>query len=670
MHQLNPQQQQAATYLTTPLLVLAGAGSGKTRVITEKIAHLISDCYYKPTQILTMTFTNKAATEMRSRIVERLGKKQTRGLHVSTFHTFGLHFLKYEHKAVSLKSNFSILDAQDSQNLIEQIIQKEYPHFSVDSNFVQWQISSWKNDMVSADHALSQAKDNQQQTIAKLYAHYIRYLRAYNAVDFDDLILSPVHILTHNPEIKEKWQNRLRYILVDEYQDTNLSQYALLKLLCGAHTPFTFVGDDDQSIYAWRGARPDNLARLQEDYPTLKVIKLEQNYRSTQTILNAANHLIANNPHIFSKNLWSDLGSGQKIRILATKNDEEEAERVVSELALHQLKHQTRFQDYAILYRSNHQSRAIEKALRERRIPYYLSGGTSFFARSEIKDMMAYFRLLINGDDDTAFLRIANTPRREIGPNTIEKLSDYASNRQCSLLQACTELGIRQFLTEKALQRVDYFARCIIETSDRLMRGDIFSNLHDFIAQLNYETWLFEQANTPTKAQKQMDNVKDLLAWLERMVNDDELSFEDAIKRLCLLDILDRQQNNQDENQVQLMTLHAAKGLEFPFVYMIGVEEELLPHKTSIEEDSIEEERRLMYVGMTRAKRCLTLTFAQQRKRYGEWLDTKLSRFLNELPEDHVAWCGEKATYSETETQSIAKVNLEQLYKLLPTTEE
>ncbi|MCG6935771.1 MAG: UvrD-helicase domain-containing protein, partial [Proteobacteria bacterium] len=431
---LNPAQLAAVRHLDGPCLVLAGAGSGKTRVITHKVAYLIRDCGIDPRHIAAVTFTNKAAREMKSRVTKLLGNEATRGLRISTFHTLGLEIIRHELKALGYKPGFSIYDNTDSAALLRELMTKAFGDHGNQAEQMLWRISAWKSALTSPDQALAEAAgDAVSVAAARLYEAYNHHLKTYNAVDFDDLIMLPVQLFRTQPTTLEQWQNRIRYLLVDEYQDTNVTQYELVRQLVGVRGNLTAVGDDDQSIYAWRGARPENLAQLQDDFPRLAIIKLEQNYRSTGCILQAANALIDNNPHVISKRLWSELGFGEPVRILRTRNEEHEAEQVVSELLHHRFIHRTGYADYAILYRGNHQSRLFERMLREHDIPYYLSGGLSFFAYAEIKDIMAYLRLIANPDDDNALLRIVNTPRREIGPGTVEKLANYAAHQGHSL---------------------------------------------------------------------------------------------------------------------------------------------------------------------------------------------------------------------------------------------
>lgn len=638
MNTLNQAQLEAVKHLATPLLVLAGAGSGKTRVITFKIAYLIEECGYKPHKILAVTFTNKAAREMSARINSVLGSK-AKGLSISTFHTFGLNFIKYEHKLLGFKSNISIYDNEDSLNLLRDISGKDNVEIAEQLTAQLQQISKWKSACILPEQALSAAKDTTEFAIAKLYATYQQTLQSYNAVDFDDLILLPLILLRENLAIREKWQNKIQYLLVDEYQDTNTTQYELIRLLTGARAAFTVVGDNHQAIYAWRGANQENLQNLQRDFPNLAVITLEQNYRSTGTILQAANQLISNNPEIYSKNLWSTLGMGDPIRIILSPNEQEEATRIAAEIHQHKFLNQTKFSDYAIMYRSNHQSRLIEQSLREYQIPYQLSGGTSFFARSEVKDILAYLKILVNPDDDGAFLRIANIPRREIGPTTLEKLSAYAQMRETNLFTASFELGLEQSVSGKPLQKLREFCIWLRHTADEIRQENSIAVIRGMLEKIDYSTWLLDTCSNPSVAEKRMGNVYDLINWLEKIMKDD-LSLAEAVNKMLLIDMLTRKDEENDLDRVNLLTLHAAKGLEFTNVFIAGLEEDILPHRNSIDSDTIEEERRLAYVGLTRAQRSLTLTLSKQRHRYKELIDCQPSRFLEELPKDLIVWEG------------------------------
>ncbi|PIE41302.1 MAG: DNA helicase Rep [Gammaproteobacteria bacterium] len=668
MSKLNPRQAEAVAYIDGPLLVLAGAGSGKTSVITRKIAYLIQKVEIPANKIVAVTFTNKASREMKERVTQLMSGKEARGLTVSTFHNLGLNMIRREHKHLGLKPGFSIFDDQDSKTLITELLYKETALSSDDVQLIQHMISNWKNDLVSPSLALSRAENDTETRAAYVYEEYNRCLRAYNAVDFDDLILLPTLLLRDNETVREKWQHRVRYMLVDEYQDTNSSQYLLVKLLVGKRAALTVVGDDDQSIYAWRGAKPENLALLAEDFSQLKVIKLEQNYRSTRRILKAANEVIANNPHVFEKTLWSDHGYGEEIRMIRCRSEDAEAERVAQEIINQKIQKGRSYRDFAVLYRSNHQARLMEVKLQAYQIPYKLSGGQSFFGRTEIKDIMAYFRLLINPDDDNAFLRIVNTPRREIGPSTLEKLGNYATERQASMFNACTDLGLEQLLKTKQYAALQRFAGWIEEIKQNLETSDdAMAIVKQMVRDIDYENWLMEQSSSLKVAEKRMENVYQLLISIESMLaKDPDATVESVIGKLVLIDLLEQQQEEDDSDRVQLMTLHASKGLEFPFVFMMGLEEEILPHRNSIEEDNIEEERRLMYVGITRAKKELTMTMAGKRKQYGEEFETTASRFLDELPPEDLIWEGAPGTgKSQEEKQALGKAHLANLKDLL-----
>ncbi len=669
MSGLNPAQRAAVRYLDGPLLVLAGAGSGKTRVITQKIAYLIKECGVEARHIAAVTFTNKAAREMKSRVAELLGGKESKGLQVSTFHTLGLNILRRELAASGYRPGFSIFDAGDSAGLVRELLRREF-NDDTQVNNIQWQISRWKGLLLDPEQALAAAGGDAAQVMAAgVYAQYQRHLKAYNAVDFDDLILLPALLFRQRPDILGAWQNRIRYLLVDEYQDTNASQYHLVRSLVGVRGALTVVGDDDQSIYAWRGAAPENLALLQEDFPNLKVIKLEQNYRSTGRILKAANQLIGNNPHVFEKKLWSELGYGDPIRVIETRNDEHEAETVISEILSHKFKHRGDYRDYAILYRGNHQSRLFEKALREQRIPYYLSGGTSFFAHSEVRDMMAYLRLLINPEDDSAFLRVVNVPRRELGPTTLEKLADYATGRGVSLFAACFEMGLRQYLPERAAERLEYFANWLTDLGDRGRRGDPIAVVREMIAACGYEQWLRDNSKDDKSAERRIANVWELVSWMQRVAeqNVEDKTLADLVAHMSLMGILERGDEESQTDNVNLLTLHAAKGLEFPHVFLVGMEEELLPHRSSVEEDKLEEERRLAYVGITRARKTLTFTFCGRRKRGADMMSREPSRFLAELPADDLEWQGGDRQVDPEKRQERGQAHLASLRNFLGT---
>ncbi|MGD8173727.1 DNA helicase Rep [Vibrio sp. TRT 21S02] len=668
---LNPRQDDAVKYVSGPCLVLAGAGSGKTRVITNKIAYLVQQCNYKARNIAAVTFTNKAAREMKERVGQTLGKNESKGLMVSTFHTLGLNMIKREYKALGLKAGFSLFDDQDQLALLKELTEKQLDGDKDLLRQLLSTISNWKNDMLTPEQAKAHAQGEQQQLFAFCFEMYQKQMKAYNALDFDDLIALPVSLLRSNEEVRQRWQNRIRYLLVDEYQDTNTSQYELVKLIVGERGRLTVVGDDDQSIYSWRGAKPQNLVLLGEDYPNLRLIKLEQNYRSTSRILRAANILIANNPHVYEKSLFSEIPDGEKLKVLMAKNEDHEAERVTGELIAHKFLNRTDYKDYAILYRGNHQSRLIEKSLMQNRVPYKLSGGTSFFARAEIKDIMAYLRVLVNPDDDNAFLRIVNTPRREIGPVTLEKLGSYANMRGKSLFEASFEMGLEQHLTGRGLETLRRFTAWLVKIADQAERGDTVEAVRSLVRDIHYEDWLYETSASPKAAEMRMKNVSDLYSWIVSDLEGDnydqeEKTLKEVVQRLTLRDMMERGEEDDDSDAVQLMTLHASKGLEFPYVYLIGTEEGILPHQTSIDEDNVEEERRLMYVGITRAQRELTFVMCKERRQFGELIKPTQSRFLDELPYDDVEW--EQVKKPVTQEERMAKgqahiANLRSMFK-------
>ncbi|CSB22364.1 ATP-dependent DNA helicase rep [Vibrio cholerae] len=663
---LNPRQDEAVKYVSGPCLVLAGAGSGKTRVITNKIAYLVQQCGYKARNIAAVTFTNKAAREMKERVAQTLGKGESRGLMVSTFHTLGLNIIRCEFKALGLKAGFSLFDDQDQLALLKELTEKQLDGDKDLLRLLLSTISNWKNDMLTPPQAKAMAKGEQQQLFAHCFELYQKQMQSYNALDFDDLILLPVLLLRSNEEVRQRWQNRIRYLLVDEYQDTNTSQYELVKLLVGERGRLTVVGDDDQSIYSWRGAKPQNLVLLGEDFPSLKLIKLEQNYRSTSRILRAANILIANNPHVYQKALFSELAEGEKLKVILANNEDHEAERVTAEIIAHKFLNRTEYRDYAILYRGNHQSRLIEKSLTQNRVPYKLSGGTSFFARAEIKDIMAYLRVLVNPDDDNAFLRIVNTPKREIGPATLEKLGSYANMRGKSLFTASFELGLEQHLSGRGLENLRRFTEWLVAIADNAERGNTVEAVRALVRDIRYEDWLYETSASPKAAEMRMKNVSDLYSWIVADLEGDnpdqqEKTLKEVVQRLTLRDMMERGEENDDSDAVQLMTLHASKGLEFPYVYLIGAEEGILPHQTSIDEENVEEERRLMYVGITRAQRELTFMVCKERRQFGELIKPTQSRFLDELPQEDIEWEVKKKTVTQEERMAKGQAHIANL---------
>jgi ATP-dependent DNA helicase Rep len=630
----NPAQREAITYLDGPLLVLAGAGSGKTRVIVQKLAYLVEKCGYSPRNVAAITFTNKAANEMRERVGKLLSGKDAKGMTICTFHALGMQILREEAGLLGYKKSFSIFDTADTGKIISELLGAPDKQ---DIRLAQGIISNWKSGFISPEQAESQAKNEGEQRIARLYARYQETLRAYQAMDFDDLIRLPVDLFNQFPEALLRWQQRLRYLLVDEYQDTNVCQYQLMKLLAGSRAALTAVGDDDQSIYAWRGASAANIENLQKDYPNLRVIKLEQNYRSSQRILQSANYLIKNNTKLFDKNLWSEHGIGDQIRVFAAKDDDHEAEAVVLKLLAHKFEHRTRFADYAILYRSNHLSRIFEEQLRSQNVPYTVSGGTSFFERAEIKDLVAYLRLIANSDDDPAFIRAITTPKRGIGNTTLEKLATYAGTRNISLFEAAFENAMEQQLLPRQHEELLTFCSFINRMQERAEKEECTPVLNDLMSAIDYEAWLFD-SHEPRQAETKWANVSDFIGWINRKSAADEKSLLAMTQTIALMNLLESKEEEIDA--VSLSTLHAAKGLEFGHVFMVGVEEGVLPHQRSELPEQIEEERRLMYVGITRAQRSLQISYCNKRRQGKEWKSCEASRFIKELPTEDMTFAG------------------------------
>ncbi len=655
LQDLNPPQQKAITCIDHPCLVLAGAGSGKTRVITHKIAYLIHNAGYQASTIRALTFTNKAAREMKQRATQLLGKKHARGLRISTFHTLGLNILQTEYHTLGYRKGFSIMDSRDVESCLSELTpgtEQDDPAFVKQT---MYQISRWKNEFINSTRALSTAASPLEEIQAKVYQAYQQHLLACNSMDFDDLIMLPVDLFRSDETILLKWRGKIHYLLVDEYQDTNTSQYELIKLICGLRQKITVVGDDDQSIYAWRGAKPENIIRLREDFRNLQVFKLEQNYRSSARILNAANTLIANNPHLFEKKLWSAAGPGDFIRVFPSKNTDDEANRIAVDIISRRFQNADAYRHFAILYRSNFQSRNYEKALRDHSIPYQITGGTAFFERREIKDIMAYLRLLCNLHDDQALIRIINTPRREIGAATIQSLAHYARSRHCSLGQAMQELGLREAIGNRAWHRLQIFTDLIAELRIETGQLDAMALARLLIAKLDYADWLSETCSSQKQADEAIENVLELISWIGNLQKArDDNSLEGLISHLSLMSILENDEDKNEQDAVQLMTLHAAKGLEFRHVYLVAFEEDSLPHHQSQDVEGLEEERRLAYVGITRAEKNLTLCHAKTRQKYGELQHYEPSRFLFELPEDDLDGA-EHLTSKLTESEKTEK---------------
>jgi ATP-dependent DNA helicase Rep len=658
LSKLNSVQREAATYLDGPLLVLAGAGSGKTRVITHKIAYLLEERGYLARNIAAITFTNKAANEMRERVGTLLQGKNTKGLMVSTFHSLGMSILRAEANLLGYKKQFSIFDSSDTWKIFSELTNSGDKQ---EIRELQTQISNWKSSFITPDLAMEKAEDDETKVHARIYTRYQETLRAYQAVDFDDLIHLPVVLFKQHSEALLRWQLKIHYLLIDEYQDTNDCQYQLTKLLAGERAAFTAVGDDDQAIYAWRGASIENLHNLRNDHSNLRVIKLEQNYRSSQRILKVANHLINHNTKVFEKKLWSDHGIGDTIRVYAARDDENEAESVVMKLMAHKFEHRTKYADYAILYRSNHLSRAFEEQLRAQHVPYTVSGGTSFFDRAEIKDIISYLRLIVNSDDDPAFIRAITTPKRGIGNATLEKLGSHAGSRQISLFEAAFEPSIQQLLSAHQYEDLMTFCNFINRIQERSDKDPCAELLDEILRAINYEAWLYDTQES-RQAEVKWKNVEDFIGWLKRKAEADEKSLKEMVQTIALINMLEGKDKEQDA--VSLSTLHAAKGLEFPHVFIIGAEEDILPFRDS-DEKQIEEERRLMYVGITRAERSLQISYCNRRKRGKDWFACEPSRFLEEMPEAELTYAGGHAEAVQVVTKNEGMDKLAKLKALL-----
>ncbi|MHA3904106.1 UvrD-helicase domain-containing protein [Castellaniella sp. WN] len=702
---LNARQREAVLYLDGPCLVLAGAGSGKTRVITQKMAYLLRECGYQARHVVALTFTNKAAREMNERVRALVDPRLLRGLTVGTFHSLGLRFLREEYAGAGLKRGFSILDATDAQGIVQELLATTD---RARLRAVQQTISLWKNALLDPDGASRIAQGPDEAEAVRVYRSYEATLRAYQSVDFDDLIRLPARMLAADEALRARWQARVQYLLVDEYQDTNACQYQLVRMLCGDRAMFTAVGDDDQAIYAWRGATVENLAQLARDYPSLRLIKLEQNYRSVQTILEAANRVIGHNPKTFDKTLWSDLGVGEPIVVTPMDSDQAEAESIAMRLSAARFERQAQWKDFAVLYRGNHQARVMEQALRTLRIPYTVSGGQSFFDKAEIRDVLAWLRLIANEDEDPAFIRAATTPRRGIGQGTLQALGAEAARRGVSLYAVAADVSEAVLPSARQCEAVRGFVRLVGHFQARAARrggvapplpgaeiqGDLLAFdpdppafdadpaarapgslpsealraartsvpaglagaatgidglrgddagrvLDDLLAAMNYERHLYDTLDE-RQAQSRWANVLELLDWLKRKADEDDMTLLELVQHVALVTMLERA-DDEEPDAVKLSTLHASKGLEYPHVYLIGVEEGLLPHRGGDDEGDvgeaavaararrIEEERRLMYVGITRAQRTLRISWCRKRRRGREDTICEPSRFIAEM---------------------------------------
>ncbi|MDM0054538.1 ATP-dependent helicase [Variovorax fucosicus] len=661
---LNLAQQEAVNYLHGPCLVLAGAGSGKTRVITHKIGRLI-ESGMAPKRIAAITFTNKAAAEMRERAKGLIGR-EAKHVVVCTFHALGVRMMREDGAVLGLKPQFSILDSDDVTKILKDA---GGTTDAATARIWQWTISKWKNMGLNAAQAEALAADDNERVIAKIMGRYEERLAAYQSVDFDDLIGMPLKLLQQHDEVRAKWQAALGHVLVDEYQDTNATQYEVLKALVGTRGHFTAVGDDDQSIYGWRGATLDNLKKLPIDYPTLKVIKLEQNYRSTSAILRAANNVIGPNPKLFPKTLFSELGEGEPVRVVDADSEAHEAERTVARIqslrageTITQSSQGTQSQEwrnFAVLYRANHQARVFEQALRKAQIPYKVSGGQSFFDRAEIKDLCGWFRLWVNTDDDPAFLRAVTTPKRGIGHQTLQSLGVFATQYKLSLFEALFSPSLPSVMAKRSLEGLHEFGRYIneLEYKARQTFGaeDSRAFMAEWLKEIDYEKHLYDGEDSEQVAAARWTNVMEFCDWMSQRAGgtiDDTSGASVVSERKSLLEVAQTisllstiSEREQDQNVVTLSTLHAAKGLEWPHVMLVGVTEGLLPFKLDddngrqekISDDTLarlQEERRLMYVGITRAQRSLAVSWTKKRKKGRDMIAGIPSRFIAEMALD------------------------------------
>jgi ATP-dependent DNA helicase Rep len=648
---LNAAQRDAVRYDAAPLLVLAGAGSGKTRVITAKIAHLV-ERGVDPAKIVAITFTNKAAREMRERAQSALRNgphpAAAAAIAVSTFHAYGLSIVRAEARALGLKPSFSIFDPADAEPIVAELAATAD---RARARSIQWQISQWKNALVAPAAALRAADGDDALVAARVYASYADALGAYQAVDFDDLIVMPVALFERDAGARERWQARCAHVLIDEYQDTNPAQYRLFRHLVGDATPFTAVGDDDQAIYGWRGATLDNLAALPRDYPQLRVIKLEQNYRSTMRILRCANALIGNNPKLFDKRLWTELAHGEPLRVSPAADEEAEAERVVGRLLAHRFEHRTAWSDYAVLYRGNHQARVFETALRAQSVPYEISGGQSMFERTEIKDIVAYLRLIANEDDDPAFVRALAAPKRGVGQTTLRHLGAAAQAANASLFAAVFDPAVAASVPARQRVALEEFCALINGIRHRAEREPASRLLDELVHRIGYLDWLTATLDR-RDAQARTQSVGDFVGWLSRKGEADGRNLLELTQMVALITMLESREGDAID-AVRLSTLHAAKGLEFPHVFLVGLEEGILPHREAIDAGNVDEERRLMYVGLTRAERSLHLSYCRTRKRAGQKVDCAPSRFLGELAQEDVRYADQPLTADEAATAKV-----------------
>jgi superfamily I DNA/RNA helicase len=655
LHTMNPRQLEAVRSTEGPLLVLAGAGSGKTRVITYRIAHLLLQKNVAAENILAVTFTNKAAREMQERTAALVGKKRCENVILSTFHSLGVKILRQEIGLLGYKRNFAIYAASDQLGLVRQALRESiaFDGRKVDAEAVLWKISAAKNALLGPGQLPVPPGDDRAAVAAQVYPRYQSLLRACNAIDFDDIIMLTVRLLKEHPEVLARWQERFSHIMVDEYQDTNPSQYLFISLLAARYKNLCVVGDDDQSIYGWRGADVEKILAFEKDYPGCRVVKLEENYRSTGTILSAANCVIRNNTKRMEKTLWTRSGDGNRIDLVVARDDEEEAAKVSERIQLECFKGNKTYGDFAILYRTNAQSRAFEEQLRFADIPYVLIGGMQFYERKEVKDALCYLRAIANPRDEQALLRIVNFPRRGIGDSTLVRLNQWSQEEGVGLFEAFERCGEIEGINAATRERVlEFHGLLSTEIASFKRRGRLAERLAELFRRVGIEEELHRTIDDPKVARRRMENVEQIVNSLagyeERTLNPTLSGFLEKVSLMDEERFSGRDKKEHGQDAVTLMSLHSSKGLEFPFVFLVGLEEEILPHKRSIYEDfTIDEERRLCYVGITRARRQLVITRCLHRKRYGKLEEREPSRFLAEIPAEFLNETGGKESSPE-----------------------
>jgi superfamily I DNA/RNA helicase len=640
---LNSEQRQAVKHTEGALLVLAGAGSGKTRVITCRIAYLLLHLKVPPEYVLAVTFTNKAAREMGERLEELVGKERRSGVIVSTFHSLGVRILRQEYRQLGYRPNFSIFDSSDQLGLIRQVMREVGSDGKkVTPEMVHWKISMLKNALVAPGDFQPRFSDDLELLVARVYPRYQSQLKACNAIDFDDIIMLTVRLLQQQPDVLARWQERFRYLMVDEYQDTNPAQYLFISLLAAGSRNLCVVGDDDQSIYGWRGADLRKILAFEEDYPGCRVIKLEQNYRCSGNILKAANQVIRNNPARKDKTLWTESGPGTPIELLVAAEEEEEATAVVERIQAERFRHDAPYRDFCILYRTNAQSRAFEEQLRFESIPYVLVGGMRFYDRKEVKDALAWLKVLANPDDEQSLLRIINFPRRGIGESSVSRVNDWSIAERVPLFQTLGRVDEVPGVTPAARQRIFAFYQLVKGESELFANGRrLADKARELFSRLKIEAELLASADDKGAARRKVENVEQIVNSLAGFAaRTPGATLTGFLERLALMDedYDKKDQKEHDQDAVTLMSLHSSKGLEFPHVFLVGLEEDILPHRRSLHEEvSVDEERRLMYVGITRARKHLTISRCLMRRKYGKNEERTPSRFLAEIPDELVS---------------------------------